>query len=65
MRFQHLLALEPELADYQPFHAAKADLLARSGRKAEAFGAYAQAIALSASPAEIAFLQQRQDRLSG
>lgn len=60
----HLADIEPELADYQPFNAAKADLLARSGRAAEAHTAYAKAIALSDSPADIAFLLQRQSLLS-
>lgn len=59
----HLLALEPDLAGYQPFQAAKADLLAKSGSNAKARAAYARAIALATSPADIAFLQQRLDRL--
>ncbi|MBL9046581.1 MAG: RNA polymerase [Tabrizicola sp.] len=60
-----LLALEPELANYQPFHAAKADLLARSGQVSAARTAYARAIALSTSPADIAFLRQRVSQLTG
>jgi RNA polymerase sigma-70 factor (ECF subfamily) len=44
-----LLAALPEksVADYQPFHAVRADLLKRLGRTAEAAAAYARAIELS------------------
>lgn len=45
-----------QLRDYQPFHAARADLLARSGRAVEAVAAYDQAIELTTNPAERAFL---------
>jgi RNA polymerase sigma-70 factor (ECF subfamily) len=58
-----LRALAAPLADYQPFHAARAEYLARGGHKAEALDAYAQAIALAASPADAAFLARRRDRL--
>jgi predicted RNA polymerase sigma factor len=58
-----LAALEPELSSYQPFHAAKADLLARTGQTAEARLAYDQAILLATSPADRAFLQARLDQL--
>ena len=51
------------LADYQPYHAARADLLARAGRPAEALGAYDRAIELTANPAEREFLV-RQRRLA-
>jgi RNA polymerase sigma-70 factor, ECF subfamily len=44
------------LADYQPYHAARADLLARAGRRAEALDAYDQAIGLTTNPAEREFL---------
>ena len=56
-------ALRPELEDYQPFHAARADLLARLGQGAAAMIAYDRAIALAASPADAAFLHQRRGRL--
>jgi RNA polymerase sigma factor (sigma-70 family) len=56
---QNLLALAAELADYQPFHAARADLLARTGRLPEARAAYGTAIALATSPPDRAFLQAR------
>jgi RNA polymerase sigma-70 factor (ECF subfamily) len=51
------------LADYQPFHAARADLLARTGRTDEALATYDRAIELSANPTERAFLE-RQRRLT-
>jgi len=41
-----------ELRDYQPYHAARADLLRRSGRNAEAAAAYERAIA--AAPSDVA-----------
>jgi len=47
------------LADYQPYHAARADLLARAGRGAEAVEAYDRAIALTTNPAERSFLTRQ------
>ncbi len=58
-----LSSLAVSLADYQPFHAAHADLLARSGQPAAALAAYARAIDLAASPADAAFLTRRRARL--
>lgn len=52
-------ALRTELADYQPFHAARADLLAQLGRHAEAMAAYDEALARTRNEAERAFLQAR------
>ena len=49
---QHLQA-------YQPYHACRADLLARQGRPQEAVVAYDRAIELTAAPGEAAFLQAR------
>ncbi|WP_374374186.1 RNA polymerase sigma factor [Tabrizicola sp.] len=51
--------LQDQLAGYQPFHAAQAELFARTRRTAEARRAYATAIRLAASPADRAFLQAR------
>jgi RNA polymerase sigma-70 factor, ECF subfamily len=51
------------LADYQPFHAVHADLLARTGAKEAALAAYGQAIARSGTVAERQFLAGRRDRL--
>lgn len=53
------LVEELDLARYQPWHATRADLLARLGRHDEAAAAYRSAIELSDNPAEIAFLEQR------
>lgn len=48
-----------KLAGYQPFHAARADLLRRLGRDVEAAAAYRVAIELSSNDAERRFLQDR------
>jgi RNA polymerase sigma-70 factor (ECF subfamily) len=55
--------LADPLADYQPYHAACAEYLARAGQTAAALDAYARAITLAASPADAAFLTRRRDRL--
>ncbi|OCP17773.1 hypothetical protein BC361_10210 [Ensifer sp. LC54] len=55
-------ALAGELRDYQPYHAARAELLSRMGQAEEAARAYAIAIALANSPADAAFLRQRAER---
>lgn len=47
------------LAHYQPYHAARADLLARTGRRDAALAAYARALELTANPAERRFLEER------
>jgi RNA polymerase sigma-70 factor, ECF subfamily len=47
---------------YQPFHAARADLLARAGRGTDAAAAYKRAIELSTNPTERAFLERQRDR---
>ena len=58
-------ALDTEaLADYQPFHAARADLLVRAGRRDEALAAYDRAIELSGNPTERGFLRQQRNKLS-
>ena len=56
---QALAGLSEALADYQPFHAARAEYLVRSGDKAAARDAYAKAIALAASDADRAFRERR------
>ena len=58
-----LEALAPDLADYQPYHAARAEFLARTGDTSAALEAYAMAIRMAASPADAAFLTRRRDRL--
>ena len=52
-----------EVASYQPFWAARAHLLGRSGQAAEARLAYARAGGLSASPAVRAWLAAASERL--
>jgi RNA polymerase sigma factor (sigma-70 family) len=53
------------LDGYHAFHAARADLLRRHGRIADARTAYDRAIALAGNPAERAYLSRRRDQLSG
>ena len=53
-----------DLQDYHAWHAARADLLRRLGRSADARAAYAAAIAHAANPAEIRFLTRRQASLA-
>ncbi|WP_289034157.1 DUF6596 domain-containing protein [uncultured Roseibium sp.] len=57
--------LEAGLSDYQPFHAARAELFARAGRRQEACTAYEKAIALAANEADKLFLKRRLARVSG
>jgi RNA polymerase sigma-70 factor (ECF subfamily) len=52
------------LSRYCPFHAARADLLARSGAIDEALGTYDTAIALAPSPADARLLQDKRDELA-
>jgi predicted RNA polymerase sigma factor len=54
-----LARLEPlaaDLSDYQPFHAAHAAILARTGRPADSRAAYDRALALTTAPQDAAFL---------
>lgn len=57
-------AADARLADYQPYWAARADLLVRIGDAKAADTAYERAIGLEADPAVRRFLQQRRDELS-
>jgi RNA polymerase sigma-70 factor, ECF subfamily len=57
------LARDPPLAGYQPYWAARADLLARLGRPAMADAAYERAIALEPDAAVRCFLEQRRARI--
>jgi predicted RNA polymerase sigma factor len=54
------VAADPRLAQYQPYWAARAELLARTGAHDEARHAYAMAIGLERDPAVRRFLQRRQ-----
>ena len=55
--------LQTDLAQYQPYHAACAELLGRKGFKEEAKAAYLKAISLAQSKADIRFLTERQNML--
>ena len=52
-----------ELENYPLFHAIRADLLVRAGRKPEAAGAYDAAIRLTTNTAERAFLERGREAL--
>jgi RNA polymerase sigma-70 factor (ECF subfamily) len=57
------VASDPRLAEYQPWWAARAELLAKAGAVAGARHAYALAIGLERDPAVRRFLQQTQAAL--
>jgi RNA polymerase sigma-70 factor (ECF subfamily) len=57
------VATDPRLAEYQPYWAARAELLAKSGEHAQARHAYEIAIGLERDPAVRRFLQERQSAL--
>ncbi len=57
------VAADARLAEYQPYWAARADLLARTGAHGEARRAYEIAIGLERDPAVRRFLQRRQSAL--
>ena len=52
------------LDDYQPYHAARADLLARTGEREAARAAYDRAIDLSTNPTEQQFLRDQRALIS-
>lgn len=53
------IAGDPKLTRWPQIHLARADLLRRLGRRAEAAAAYRQALALEPAPAERAFIHRR------
>jgi RNA polymerase sigma-70 factor, ECF subfamily len=57
-------ALAEQLAGYQPFWSARADLLRRAGRVDEAGESYSRALELSTNPIERRFLERRLAELS-
>lgn len=59
-----MLRDDRRLAEYQPYWAARAELLARSGATAAAHEAYALAIGLETDPAVRRFLQRRRAELA-
>lgn len=54
----------PRLADFQSFHAVRADLLARLGRREEALAAYDRALAFGPAEAERRWLVRRRIELT-
>jgi RNA polymerase sigma-70 factor (ECF subfamily) len=56
---QRLLDLEDQADGYYPYHAARADLLRRTGQREAAAEAYEQALTLCSNNAERAYLQRR------
>jgi RNA polymerase sigma-70 factor (ECF subfamily) len=58
------IANDPRIAEYQPYWAARAELLAKAGAKSEARQAYEIAIGLERDPSVRRFLQQRQSALA-
>ncbi|MFM7333962.1 MAG: RNA polymerase sigma factor [Tabrizicola sp.] len=59
-----LSSLQPVLADFQPFHAAHAALLAQAGQTATARQAYATAIELASNDSDRLFLAAQAARLA-
>ena len=57
------LAADPRLAEYQPYWAARAELLTKTAAHAEARHAYEIAIGLERDPSVRTFLQRRQSSL--
>jgi RNA polymerase sigma-70 factor (ECF subfamily) len=57
-------ALDADLTNFHPLHAARADLLRRAGRRAEAATAYERAIALCGNSVERRYLERRLAELS-
>jgi len=57
------VAADPRVRQYQPYWAARADLLAKSGAHREAHDAYKMAIGLERDPAVRRFLQNRQEEV--
>ncbi len=57
-------AVARRFASYQPYHAARADLLRRAGRAGEAQAAYERAIELAEGEAERRFLEARRRSLA-
>jgi RNA polymerase sigma-70 factor (ECF subfamily) len=55
---------DPRLAEYQPYWAARAELLAKTGAHGEAWRAYDIAVGLERDPAVRRFLQRRQAAVS-
>lgn len=65
LRAMEELASDARLSEYQPYWAARAELLARSGADEEADRAYERAIGLERDPSVRRFLQWRQRKRAG
>jgi len=59
------LAHDPQIARWPQLHIARADLLRRSGRPAEAYEAYGRALQLEPAAAERRFIEARRAELGG
>jgi RNA polymerase sigma-70 factor (ECF subfamily) len=55
--------LEDKLIGYHAYHATRADLLRRLGRRQQSHAAYGMAIELAGNTAETAHLTRRRDQL--
>ncbi len=60
---QMLLRLEKDADHFYPYHAARADLLRRTGQREAAADAYQRALALCRNSAERGFLERRLDEM--
>lgn len=58
------LRLDEHLGEYYPYHVARADLLRRAGRTAEAAASYRRALGHCANGAERRFLERRLDEIA-
>jgi RNA polymerase sigma-70 factor (ECF subfamily) len=59
------VSADPRIQSYQPYWAARANLLARTGAQDEALHAYEIAIGLESDPAVREYLQERSEELRG
>ena len=62
---ERLLRLEEEADGYYPYHAARADLLRRTGQREAAADAYRRAMELCGNSAEGAYLRRRLGEMEG
>ena len=60
---QMLLRLEAQAEDFYPYHAARADLLRRTGQREAAADAYKRALHLCNNSTQRAYLQRRLDEM--
>jgi RNA polymerase sigma-70 factor (ECF subfamily) len=60
---QRLLQLESQADGFYPYHAARADLLRRTGQREAAADAYRRALDLCGNRAERSYLQRRLDEI--